>query len=132
MTIEQLKAAEMAAPFRPFVLHLADGRAMPVHHREFLLAVPSDRTILVCEPDNTLNIVELLLVTDVEFRSTRNGGDVEDTSQPRRLSAGDRERTVSPFFPRSRPQVPQIPLSTGWTGTLIVRSSPLSFCKIHT
>jgi hypothetical protein len=73
MTIEQLRAAYNTQPFRPFIIHLADGRAIPVQHREFMLTVPSGRTIVVCQPDDTLNIVDLLLVTDLEFKAATNG-----------------------------------------------------------
>jgi hypothetical protein len=73
MTIEQLKAAYQSEPFRPFVLHLADGREVPVHHREFIMAVPSGRTIIVCQPDDTTNIIDLLLVTDLEIKPHANG-----------------------------------------------------------
>ncbi len=68
MTIEQLKAAYEAKPFRPFVMHLADGRTLPVTSREFIMAVPSGRTVVVCMPDDAFHIVDLLLVTDLEFR----------------------------------------------------------------
>src|SRR4051794_30212158 len=74
MTIEQMRAAYDAQPFRPFVLHLADGRcSVPVHHRKFILAVPSGRTVVVCQPDDTLNIIDLLLVTDLEIKPVSNG-----------------------------------------------------------
>jgi hypothetical protein len=73
MTVEQLKAADTAQPFRPFVIHLADGREIPVQHPEFLLTVPSGRTIVVCQPDDTLSIVDLLLVTDLEFKPSTPG-----------------------------------------------------------
>lgn len=68
MTIEQIRAAYNSQPFRPFSLRLADGRAIPVQHREFMLTVPSGRTIVVCQPDDTVNIIDLLLVTDLEFK----------------------------------------------------------------
>ena len=68
MTIDQLRNAYSAQPFRPFVIHLADGREVPVHHREFIMTVPSGRTILVVQPDDTVNIIDLLLVTDLELR----------------------------------------------------------------
>ena len=68
MTIEQLRNAYTAIPFRPFMLHLADGRQVPVLSPEFILSVPSGRTIVVCQPDDTLNIIDLLLVTDMEIR----------------------------------------------------------------
>lgn len=73
MTIEQLRAAYQAQPFRPFIIHLADGRHVPVQHREYILTVPSGRTIVVCQPDDTLNIIDLLLVTDLEVRPSTDG-----------------------------------------------------------
>ena len=73
MTIEQLKAAYDAQPFRPFVIHLADGREIPVKSREFIMSVPSGRTIVVAQPDDTLNIIDLLLVTDLEVGPSTNG-----------------------------------------------------------
>ena len=73
MTIEQLRNVYDAQPFRPFVIHLADGREIPVHHREFILTVPSGRTIFVCQPDDTVNIIDLLLVTDIELKPAANG-----------------------------------------------------------
>lgn len=73
MTIERLKELYEAQPFRPFVIHLADGRAIPVVHRDFIMAVPSGRTIVVAQPDDTMNIIDLLLVTDVEVKAGRNG-----------------------------------------------------------
>lgn len=73
MTIEQLRAVYNAQPFKPFVIHLADGRAIPVMHREFIMSVPSGRTVFVCQPDDTTNIIDLLLITDLELRSTSNG-----------------------------------------------------------
>jgi hypothetical protein len=74
MTIEQLQSAYRATPFRPFVLQLSDGREVPVHSREFIMAVPSGRTVIVCHPDDTTNIIDLLLVTDLEFTKRSPNG----------------------------------------------------------
>jgi hypothetical protein len=73
MTIERVREFYDAQPFRPFVIHLADGRQIPVHHRDFMMAAPSGRTIVVQQPDDSLNVIDLLLVTDLEIRSGRNG-----------------------------------------------------------
>jgi hypothetical protein len=74
MTIEQLKAVYDAQPFQPFVIHLADGRAMNVDHREFLMAPPTGRTVVVWQPpDDAFHIIDLLLVTDLEVKRTGNG-----------------------------------------------------------
>ena len=69
MTLEHVRTLYDASPFRPFTLHLADGRAIPVQHREFLASAPSGRTVIVFQPDDSFNIIDLLLVTDVEVRS---------------------------------------------------------------
>lgn len=73
MTIDRLRDAYNAQPFRPFTIHLADGRRVPVVHREFIMSVPSGRTIIVVQPDDTVNIIDLLLVTDLELKPSTNG-----------------------------------------------------------
>ncbi len=73
MTIEQFRAFCDARPFRPFVMHLADGREIPIRHREFVMASPSGRTVSVYQADDTLNVVDLLLVTDIETKPPGNG-----------------------------------------------------------
>ena len=75
MTIEQVRKLYSARPFQPFVMHLAGGRAIPVSHPEFMAAAPSGRTIVVYLPDDTAEIIDLLLVTDLEIKpgKGRNG-----------------------------------------------------------
>ena len=77
MTIEQLREQVRAEPFQPFVIHLADGRGIPVVHREFIMPSPSGRTVAVYQPDDRMNMIDLLLVTDLEVlpdsRKRKNG-----------------------------------------------------------
>jgi hypothetical protein len=73
MTIERIKELYDSQPFQPFVLHLADGRELPVHHGEFIAHAPSGRTLVVFQPDDRLHIIDLLLVTEVELKLSRNG-----------------------------------------------------------
>lgn len=68
MTLEQVRSFYSAEPFRPFVIHLVDGRHVPVHHRDFVMTVPSGRILVVCQPDDTVNFIDLLLVTDLEVK----------------------------------------------------------------
>ncbi len=71
MTIEQLRLVWKTQPFHPFDMHLADGRKVPVRHQEFLAMSPSGRTVIVYQPDDSFNIIDLLLVTDLEIK--KNG-----------------------------------------------------------
>jgi hypothetical protein len=73
MTIEQLRAFYDAQPFQPFVMHLADGREIPVRSREFMASAPNGRTVIVYQPDNSFNVIDLLLVTDLEAGPKTNG-----------------------------------------------------------
>jgi len=70
MTIEQLRAFHHAMPFEPFTIHLADGRSYDVPHRDFLSHSHSGRTIYVTRPDDSLGIIDLLLVTDLVIHRT--------------------------------------------------------------
>ena len=68
MTVEQLREAFNNQPFRPFTLHLADGRSIHVPSREMIMSAPNGRTIVVCVGEDRVNIIDLLLVTDLEFQ----------------------------------------------------------------
>lgn len=66
MTIEQFRNVCNAKPFQPFTIHTADGDRIPVLHREFVWSTPGGRTIVVGHPDDSMNIIDLLLVTRLE------------------------------------------------------------------
>lgn len=68
MMSQQVRTAYAAEPFQPFAVHLADGRQIVVHHREFMASAPNSRTAVVYQPDGSFNIVDLVLVTDLELK----------------------------------------------------------------
>jgi hypothetical protein len=65
MTVERLQQVLNTTPFQPFTIHLADGKSIPVVSREFVASSPSGRTIVVFDPEDRMNIVDLLLVTNL-------------------------------------------------------------------
>jgi hypothetical protein len=73
MTIEQLRLAFEAKPFKPFTIHLADGRQLAVASPEFIWMAPVARTFIVYQ-QNAYHVIDLLLVTDLEFKISANGG----------------------------------------------------------
>jgi hypothetical protein len=74
MTIDQIRTFYEAQPFQPFEIHLADGRSIAVRGREFMASAPSGRTVIVYQPDDTWNVIDLLLATDLEAMPIGNGG----------------------------------------------------------
>lgn len=65
MRIEEIRKVQRAQPFRPFILHLADGRTFEVKHPEFLFLGHSERTAIVDDVDGSFEIIDPLLVTSV-------------------------------------------------------------------
>jgi hypothetical protein len=70
MTTEQLRSFLGARPFRPFVIHTTDGRSIDVNHPEWV-PYAGGRVALVAKPDDSFEVVDLLLVPSLE---TKAGG----------------------------------------------------------
>jgi len=71
MTTERFRELLNAEPFEKFAIHLADRRAFTVHHPEFVALSASGRTAVVLQPDDSMNIIDLLLVTDLETKLSK-------------------------------------------------------------
>jgi len=67
MTRDKLLDLHQARPFQPFIMHLADGRDIRVGHPE-MMAV-GGRTAHVVNRDESFNIIDLLLITDLEVQA---------------------------------------------------------------
>ena len=68
MTGEEMRNQLHAQPFRPFVLRLADGTRIPVHHPDFVAISPSGRIMTVYQPDDSSNVLDVMLVIGLEFQ----------------------------------------------------------------
>lgn len=66
MTLQDFRKLYNTRPFRPFALHLADGREVSVVPPDFAAVSRAGRGVVVISPDNTqIGIVDLLLATNV-------------------------------------------------------------------
>jgi hypothetical protein len=68
MTTQQFKSMLNAQPFRPFDIHMANGRSLPVpvRHPELVIITPGGRTIGVAVHEDAIEIIDLLLVTSLQ------------------------------------------------------------------
>jgi len=64
---ENLYEVIHAAPFQPFALCLADGTRVSVPHPDFIAHVPGGRTAAVFGRDESLHIVDVMLVAKIEI-----------------------------------------------------------------
>ncbi len=67
MTTEQLRSFVNARPFRPFLIHTADGRSVEVNHPEWI-AYAGGRVALVAKPDDSFEVINRLLVLSLEAK----------------------------------------------------------------
>ena len=96
MTVGEVRRHYEAQPFQPFVMHMANGRNLPVWRREFLAISPVGRTVFVFQPDESFDIVDLLLVTDLKVGlPPRNGRKRGPADSSRRFSVRLGDKTCS-------------------------------------
>ena len=69
MTVQQLRTAHRATPFRPFTIRMADGRSFHVPHPDFLSMSPTGRTVIIYQDDEEFSILDLLLMTEIQMTS---------------------------------------------------------------
>ena len=69
MTMGVLRDTLRAQPFRPFVIHLANGRTHKIRHPDFVNAEKDGRTFTVVGPDGVSHVVDLYLVAELEIQT---------------------------------------------------------------
>jgi hypothetical protein len=66
MNIHALKAAIDTSPFRPFKLHIADGRNVDVPSADHISIDPKGRNALIWADNGAFRMVNIMLVTEIE------------------------------------------------------------------
>ncbi|HTD68053.1 MAG TPA: hypothetical protein VK846_16125 [Candidatus Limnocylindria bacterium] len=74
MHFDVIKGFIDRAPFRPFDIHLNDGRNVRVHHREMFSAGPTGREFVVWNPDGSLNVIDLTSITSIGLPTRYRSG----------------------------------------------------------
>ncbi len=73
MTIQQLRKAVAERPFRPFTIVMGDGSRYRVASPEVIAIPPkAERTFIVAQGDDDYSVLDLLLVTALEFTNGRS------------------------------------------------------------
>lgn len=71
MTAGKLRQAVHERPFRPFAIGMGDGLRYAVTHPEMIAVAPkAERTFIVAYGEDEHVVLDLLLVTALEFRSS--------------------------------------------------------------
>ena len=83
MNIEGIREVLHRQPFEPFVIRLADGRSLPVPHRDFVALMP--RRIVVGAEDNSWSLIEPLMIVSLDSMPTKpkGGNGTQKKKRPR-------------------------------------------------
>jgi hypothetical protein len=82
MDIGGIREALHQQPFEPFVIRLADGRALPVPHPDFVALTP--RRAIVGAEDDSWSVIEPLLVVSLDYGGKGQGGNGPSKRRRRR------------------------------------------------
>ena len=66
MKIDEVRRLLHAQPFRPFLIHFADGGRVPVKHEDFVALAPTGREMIVYQADGDYQVVDIMLVTRLQ------------------------------------------------------------------
>jgi hypothetical protein len=67
MQINAIREALHKQPFQPFTLRLADGRALPVPHRDFVAILGKTAVVASPQLDDSYSIIEPLLIASIDY-----------------------------------------------------------------
>jgi len=73
MKIGEVRRLLHLQPFRPFIIHVADGGRLKVKHEDFVALAPSGRELIIYLADDSYQVVDVLMVTRLEILAA-NGG----------------------------------------------------------
>ena len=73
MTHERIRELLHAVPFAPFSVQLASGRSLPVPHPDFVSVSPTGRTMVIHTKNDRIEIVDVMLVTNLSIGTTKAG-----------------------------------------------------------
>ena len=69
MTLEKIREIWAQQPFRPFVIHLPDGRSLSVEHPEFVSFPEGQNILVVTHADGAESLIDLFLVSDITVKA---------------------------------------------------------------
>ena len=74
MKIAEVRSLLHASPFRPFLIHVADGGRLLVQHEDFVALAPTGREMFVYLPDGSHQVVDAMMVTRLEVGKKNGAG----------------------------------------------------------
>ncbi|MDQ3313290.1 MAG: hypothetical protein M3505_01425, partial [Verrucomicrobiota bacterium] len=65
MIADEIRELQHASPFEPYTIHTSDGKALYVHHPDYLFITPGNHTVYVFADETAREIVATRNITRV-------------------------------------------------------------------
>src|SRR5688572_10687852 len=101
MTVDQVRRFFNATPFLPFSIRMPDGRSIHVPHKDFMFLTPSGRVVVIAHADDSVNVIDTFLITDLEVKA----GGIPTSNGPASAQSPSRKRSLTSSGCRSKYQV---------------------------
>ncbi len=73
MSVDGIRAVVEKTPFVPFTARMTSGTRIPVPHPDFAILSPSGRRLVVMREDESLEILDTLMIEAIEHPAGTNG-----------------------------------------------------------
>ena len=73
MIADQVREFMEEAPFKPFKLHLADGKTVEIDHPDFLAYTRDYQMVIVAMPNGACRAINLANITQIEGHLSEHG-----------------------------------------------------------
>ena len=69
MIAEEIRSLLQAQPFRPFTVHLTDGREVRIHHHDYAWLLPSGLQLIFESPEGKVHIINLTQISELTYEA---------------------------------------------------------------
>jgi hypothetical protein len=70
VTSDQVTRLQNSAPFKPYLILLADGRSIHIRHPDFVSVSDKEQLLFVYDLRDNVEIIDLLLVVSLRYGSS--------------------------------------------------------------
>ena len=67
MIAEEIRALLHAQPFRPFTVHLSDGKEVTVHHHDYGWLLPSGYQLIYENPEGKVHLMNVAQIAEITY-----------------------------------------------------------------
>ena len=69
MITEEIRALLVAQPFRPFTVHLSDGKEVRIHHHDHAWLLPSGFQLIFESAEGKVHLINVAQISEITYEA---------------------------------------------------------------